>query len=189
MLGDRTSLSKYCHDNAKQYSGDDKQYFGVRVDTDNHTYLLRLNPNRGEYNLYCYCYVKKYLETQLVQASKGDYVGSLVTRVESLTNGLLGQIFTGNAIEDTVLFDENTIIDLSRIGSAETKALLMGVLVLKLSEYRQSTASGTNCPVKHITILEEAHNLLKRTSTEQGQESANVQGKSVEMISNSIMSI
>lgn len=69
MLGDRTSLSKYCHDNAKQYSGDDKQYFGVRVDTDKHTYLLRLNPNKGEYNLYCY--VKKYLETQLVQASKG----------------------------------------------------------------------------------------------------------------------
>lgn len=71
MLGDRTSLSKYCHDNAKQFSGDDKQYFGVRVDTDNHTYLLRLNPNRGEYNLYCYCFVKKYLETHLVQASKG----------------------------------------------------------------------------------------------------------------------
>ena len=118
--------------------------------------------------------------------TKGDYIGSLVTRVESLTNGLLGQIFTGNAIEDAVLFDENTIIDLSRIGSAETKALLMGVLVLKLSEYRQSTATGTNCPVKHITILEEAHNLLKRTSTDQGQESANVQGKSVEMISNSI---
>ena len=71
MLGDRTILSKYCHDNAKQYSGADNQYFGVRVDTDKHTYLLRLNPRQGEYNLYCYCYVKKYLETQLVQASKG----------------------------------------------------------------------------------------------------------------------
>ena len=71
MLGDRASLSKYCHDNAKQYTGDDKQYFGIRVDTNKHTYLLRLNPNKGEYNLYCYCYVKKYLETQLVQASKG----------------------------------------------------------------------------------------------------------------------
>lgn len=118
--------------------------------------------------------------------TKGDYVGSLVTRVESLTNGLLGQIFTGNDIEDAVLFDENTIVDLSRIGSVETKALLMGILVLKLSEYRQSTATGTNCPLKHITVIEEAHNLLKRTSADQGQESANVQGKSVEMISNSI---
>lgn len=118
--------------------------------------------------------------------TKGDYIGSLVTRVESLTNGLLGQIFSADAIEDRVLFDENAIVDLSRVGSAETKALLMGVLVLKLSEYRQSTAAGTNCPLKHITILEEAHNLLKRTSTDQGQESANVQGKSVEMIGNSI---
>ena len=118
--------------------------------------------------------------------TKGDYVGSLVTRVESLTNGLLGQIFSEKAVEDKVLFDENTIVDLSRIGSAETKALLMGVLVLKLSEYRQSTSVGTDLPLKHVTILEEAHNLLKRTSTEQGQESANVQGKSVEMISNSI---
>lgn len=118
--------------------------------------------------------------------TKGDYVGSLVTRVESLTNGLLGQIFSENAIDDSILFDENTIVDLSRIGSAETKALLMGVLVLRLSEYRQSTAMCTNCPLKHITILEEAHNLLKRTSTDQGQETANVQGKSVEMISNSI---
>ena len=125
-------------------------------------------------------------KSEFSSQTKGDYIGSLVTRVESLTNGLLGQIFTGNAIEDSVLFDENTIIDLSRIGSAETKALIMGVLVLKLSEYRQSTATGTNCPVKHITILEEAHNLLKRTSMDQGQESANVQGKSVEMISNSI---
>jgi hypothetical protein len=84
------------------------------------------------------------------------------------------------------LFNENTIVDLSRIGSAETKALLMGVLILKLGEFRQSTSGGTNLPLKHITIIEEAHNLLKRTSTEQGQESSNVQGKSVEMISNSI---
>lgn len=125
-------------------------------------------------------------ESEFSARMKGDYIGSLVTRVESLTNGLVGQIFTGHAIDDDVLFNQNTIVDLSRIGSAETKALLMGVLILKLSEFRQSTSIGTNLPLKHVTILEEAHHLLKRTSTDQGQESANVQGKSVEMISNSI---
>ena len=117
---------------------------------------------------------------------KGNYIGSLVTRVESLTNGLVGQIFNSIGIDDEVLFDQNTVVDLSRVGSTETKALLMGVIVLKLSEYRQSTSDGTNLPLQHVTIMEEAHNLLKRTSTEQGQESSNVQGKSVEMISNSI---
>lgn len=71
LLNDRTRLSRYCHEHARQYSGADNQYYGIRVDTDRHTYLLRLNPRQGEYNLYCYCYVKKYLETHLVQASKG----------------------------------------------------------------------------------------------------------------------
>ena len=40
--------------------------------------------------------------------------------------------------------------------------------------------------MKHITVLEEAHNLLRRTSTEQVSESANLLGKSVEMLANSI---
>ncbi len=125
-------------------------------------------------------------ESEFSAETKGNYIGSLVTRVESLTNGLVGQIFNGVPISDEVLFNENTIVDLSRVGSTETKALIMGVLVLKLSEFRQATSVGTNLPLHHVTIMEEAHNLLKRTSTEQGQESANVQGKSVEMISNSI---
>lgn len=125
-------------------------------------------------------------ESEFSAETRGNYIGSLVTRVESLTNGLAGQIFNGAAVPDETLFDENTIVDLSRVGSAETKALIMGVLVLKLSEFRQAASKGTNLPLRHITIMEEAHNLLKRTSTEQGQESANVQGKSVEMISNSI---
>lgn len=118
--------------------------------------------------------------------TKGNYIGSLVTRVESLTNGLVGQIFSNEAIESKRLFDENTIVDLSRVGSSETKAVIMGTLVLLLSEYRQANANGANNPLKHVTVLEEAHNLLKRTSAEQSQEGANLQGKSVEMISNSI---
>ncbi|KKG06102.1 hypothetical protein DU80_19420 [Methanosarcina mazei] len=125
-------------------------------------------------------------ESKFSAETKGDYIGALVTRVESLTNGLVGQIFTGQTIDDNILFNQNTIVDLSRIGSIETKALLMGVLILKLSEFRQSTSIGMNLPLKHVTILEEAHNLLKKTSTDQNQESANLQGKSVEMISNSI---
>ena len=119
--------------------------------------------------------------------SKGDYIGALVTRVRSMTTGISGQIFCdSNDIDDSILFDENTIIDLSRVGSMETKSLIMGIVVMKLNEYRMATAEGENVPLKHITVLEEAHNLLKRTSTEQSQEGSNLMGKSVEMISSSI---
>lgn len=117
---------------------------------------------------------------------KSNYMGSLVTRVKSLTNGLNGQIFTANEIDSSSLFDKNVIVDLSRIGSLETKSLIMGLLIMRLSEHRISTAEGMNVPFKHMTILEEAHNILKRTSTEQNPENPSVAGKSVEMISNAI---
>ena len=115
--------------------------------------------------------------------NKGAYKGSLITRLKSLTNGINGQIFTTNEISNENLFDKNVIIDLSRVGSTETKSLIMGLLVLKLQEYRMNQGSSK---LKHVTVLEEAHNLLKRTSTEQSSESANLLGKSVEMLTNSI---
>lgn len=120
--------------------------------------------------------------------TQGDYIGSLETRIRSLTNGINAHIFSScNCIEDAALFDENVVVDLSRIGSSETRSLIMGILMLKLSEYRMATANGVmNQPLRHVTVLEEAHNLLKRTSKEQSQEGANLVGKSVEMIANAI---
>jgi len=117
---------------------------------------------------------------------KGNYIGSLVTRIKSLTNGLNGQIFASDEIDNKLLFDENVIIDLNRIGSLETKSLIMGILVMRLNEYRMSEATEMNSKLKHVTVLEEAHNILKRVSTEQNSESSNVSGKSVEMLSNAI---
>lgn len=117
--------------------------------------------------------------------NKGNYKGALVTRLESLTNGLNGLIFSNDDISDDKLFDKNVIVDLSRVGSMETKALIMGILVMKLSEYRMAKG-GINSELKHICVLEEAHNLLKRTSIEQSSESSNLLGKSVEMLANSI---
>lgn len=118
--------------------------------------------------------------------NKGAYKGSLLTRLESLTNGINGTVFVTDELSEKELFDENVIIDLSRVGSSETKSLIMGILVLKLQEYRMSSANGMNSDLRHLTVLEEAHNLLKRTQAAVSSESANILGKSVEMISNAI---
>ena len=121
--------------------------------------------------------------------TKGDYIGSLSTRIKSLTNGINGRVFVSNEMDLSRLFDENAIIDISRVGSVETKSLIMGFVVLKLQEYRMANTEGINSELKHITVLEEAHNLLKKTSTEQNSDSANMVGKSVEMLSNTIAEI
>lgn len=117
---------------------------------------------------------------------KSNYSGSLITRVKSLANGIIGEIFSGNELGDKMLFDENSIVDISRIGSQETKSLIMGILIMRLQEYRSSCDLKANSDLRHVTILEEAHNILKRTSQEQSMEGSNVAGKSVEMISNAI---
>lgn len=117
---------------------------------------------------------------------KSNYKGSLVTRVKSLANGINGEIFSGREIGDDILFDENVIVDLSRIGSQETKALIMGILIMRLNEYRANSDIEPNSGLRHVTILEEAHNILKKCSQEQSMEGSNVAGKSVEMISNAI---
>ena len=118
--------------------------------------------------------------------NKSDYTGALVTRLSSLTNGINGLIFSADEIPEEELFDSKVIVDLSRVGSTETRAMIMGLLVMKLQEYRISNSKPDNRVLSHITVLEEAHNILKRTSTEQTSEGANLLGKSVEMLTNSI---
>lgn len=123
--------------------------------------------------------------------TRGDYIGALETRLRSLTNGIYSQIFIAvEALTPEDLYDDNVIIDLSRLGSAETRSMIMGMMVLGLSEHRMAQADGRlNQPLQHVTVLEEAHNLLRRTSKEQSQEGANMQGKSVEMIATAIAEV
>lgn len=131
--------------------------------------------------------VKKIIDSSEYDTdNKGAYKGSLLTRLESLTTGLNRMIFVQDELAPEELFDKNVIVDLSRVGSSETKSLIMGMLILKLQEHRMAENDGMNQELKHLTVLEEAHNILKRTSTEQSSESSNLLGKSVEMLANAI---
>lgn len=75
ILSNRNTLSKYCYSHPDASFGKDllghEREFGVRVDTDKFAYMMRLNPNKGEYNLYCYCYVREWLDHHLKQAESG----------------------------------------------------------------------------------------------------------------------
>ena len=116
--------------------------------------------------------------------NKGNYIGALCTRLKDLTTGINGVIFSSDDLSDAELFDENVIVDLSRVGNSETKALIMGLLLIRLQEYRQCTAKQGNSRLRHVTVLEEAHHLLRNNVSSQAIDGANLVGRSVEMISN-----
>ena len=72
ILRDRAVLTSYCyrHPDSKR-PGFYGRELTLRADTQKHAYILRLNPQKGDYNLYCYCYRKDWLDRHLKNAEKG----------------------------------------------------------------------------------------------------------------------
>ena len=132
--------------------------------------------------------VDAYIESSDYSAdTKGDYRGSLKTRLESLTNGINELVFCNGCTPDEVLFDSRTVVDLSRVGSSENKSLIMGILVIKLQEHRMCQKKGSNEALKHVTVIEEAHNLLRAAPASASVEmGGGVAAKAVEMLANAI---
>ena len=71
ILHNRKALASYCYSTPQSKMQTEQDYYGVRVDTEKYAYLLRLNPNKGEYNLYCYCYVRDWLDGHMKEAERG----------------------------------------------------------------------------------------------------------------------
>ena len=127
---------------------------------------------------------------------RADFHGALVTRVRSLGRGIRGEMLCplpGEATTAKELFEEPCVVNLSSISSPETKALVTALLMVKLYEHRVVQSGDARHRERvaaegltHFTVLEEAHHLLKRQSTEVMDESANLSGLAVEMFANAI---
>lgn len=155
---------------------------GWDVEASEHNFETPIFPNVDDV-VVC---VKDYIDRSDYSAdTKGDYKAAIEKRLQDLCEGMFDKIFNRGSIPNEELFNKNVIVDLSRTGSSETNALIMGFLIIKLNEFRMAEG-GMNKSLSHVTVLEEAHNLLRKVSTSQSMETANVAGKSVEMITNSI---
>lgn len=71
MLHNRENLKKFCFRDPQAAMNEDMREFGYRLDMPKYTYLLRFNPYKGEYNLYCHCYVKEWLDRHIQNAERG----------------------------------------------------------------------------------------------------------------------
>ena len=70
LLKNRGYLSSNCWRTPGCSFGNDREY-GFRADTDHYSYMFRLNPGKGEYNIYCYCYLRQWLDRHMRQAERG----------------------------------------------------------------------------------------------------------------------
>ncbi|MFD7658399.1 ATP-binding protein [Actinosynnema sp. NPDC059797] len=90
--------------------------------------------------------------------------GFIDVRLGSLRLGTPGRFFEGgHPLDVAELLRRNVVLEVEDIGNDQDKAFFIGVVLIRLHEHLRSRRAGsTGGGLRHVTVLEEAHRLLKR---------------------------
>ena len=93
--------------------------------------------------------------------------GFITVRVSSLRLGTTGRFFEGgHPIDFGKLMGRNVVFEIEDVGDDRDKAFLMGTVLIQLTEHLRMQARGsgpgTAPGLRHVSVFEEAHRLLRR---------------------------
>jgi Helicase HerA, central domain len=115
---------------------------------------------------------------------KGNLQAALRTRLSSLMRGAKGRMLNvRQSVSMEYLLSAPTVIEFSAIGDDDEKAFLLGCILLKLAQHRQTEGLAA-AGLRHITLIEEAHRLLRKVPETAGTSVANPRCQAVEAFSN-----
>ncbi|GIJ80420.1 DNA helicase HerA, contains HAS-barrel and ATPase domains [Micromonospora phaseoli] len=94
--------------------------------------------------------------------------GFIRVRLASLRLGTTGSFFEGShPIDVGRLLDSNVVFEIEDVGDDRDKAFLMGALLIQLTEHLRVRVRREDSPaqvtLRHLSVFEEAHRLLRRT--------------------------
>ncbi len=108
---------------------------------------------------------------------------ALNTRINSLRTGGKGRMLdVQHSLPMHVILEQPTVLELEGMGDDDDKAFLMGLILIRLAEYRRS--KGQSDGLAHLLVIEEAHRLLTNVGGSGREEEANPRGKAVESFAN-----
>lgn len=129
---------------------------------------------------------------------RSNFEAALVSRLESLCRGALGITLNSErnaCLANHPIWQSWAVFNLSHLGSREKKAVVMGLLFIGLQEARQIEAEASHSEpkdagqkdikLKHLMVLEEAHNLLQDSHAISG-DMGNAQAQSIEFFANAL---
>jgi hypothetical protein len=98
--------------------------------------------------------------------------GFIRVRLSSLRLGTTGRFFEGgHPIDFDRLLTSNVVFEIEDVGDDRDKAFLMGTVLVRLVEHlrlrHRATGGGSTSRLRHLSVFEEAHRLL-RASQESG---------------------
>ena len=161
--------------------------------------LTRNINTRGDDSPSCFPTLDDLIVTIRKVSDGMGYEGEIRSNIKAGLEGRLNQLRIGGgkgvmlncreSLSDEDLFGSPCILELKQLVSDEEKAFLIGLLLIRLYEHYESSGHSGDGTLKHVTLIEEAHRLLKNVSTAQGGDSANPQGKAIEVFANMLAEI
>jgi uncharacterized protein len=103
---------------------------------------------------------------------KADVHGFVTVRLSSLRLGTTGRFLEGgHPVDFGRLLRSNAVLEIEDVGDDRDKAFLMGTVLLRLVEHLRLARrheTGTEPGLRHLTVFEEAHRLLRRPGRDGG---------------------
>ncbi len=115
---------------------------------------------------------------------------ALLTRIDTLRIGAKGAMLdTGRRFDTEDFLGLPTVVELERVGNDEEKAFLMGLLLTRILEHRQAQGSAADGELRHVTVIEEAHRLLRNRPQSNDPESASPAAHAIEQFANMLAEV
>ena len=125
-----------------------------------------------------------------------DIKAALKTRVKNLCLGGKGMMLNSRySVPFSEIMTKPTVLELKYLGNDEEKAFMMGLILTSILEHYESLRSQDHRSLaaeglSHLTVIEEAHRLLKNVPTEKStEEMSNIKGKGIETFCNVLAEI
>ncbi len=115
---------------------------------------------------------------------------ALSVRFNKFCRGLLGNMLdTYQSAPFDVLMKQPVILEISQITNTDDRAFIMALILNRCYEYWISRRHEATGELKHLLLIEEAHNLLGKVTEAASQEQANPKGKAVRNFANMLAEV
>ncbi|NJR31645.1 MAG: ATP-binding protein [Chamaesiphon sp. CSU_1_12] len=124
------------------------------------------------------------------QESTDEIFAAVSIRINKFCRGPLGKMLnTIESIPFDLLMASPVILEMSQITNTDDRAFVMGLILNRCYQYWTARRHEATGELKHLLLIEEAHNLLGNTPESGNKEQANPKGKAVKNFANMLAEV
>ncbi|MBW4630873.1 MAG: DUF87 domain-containing protein [Iphinoe sp. HA4291-MV1] len=124
------------------------------------------------------------------QESTDEILAAVSVRINKFRRGPLGKMLdTTESVPFDLLMQRPVILEMSQITNTDDRAFVMGLILNRCYQYWTARRHQATGELKHLLLIEEAHNLLGNAPESSNKEQANPKGKAVKNFANMLAEV